>query len=196
MNSICIGFVQVIDNVFFLAEQGDTAIGQQLLHLLDTTAALALFLSNDTSLRLMLATIQAAPATNALREVMFGSLLFQIAGVIDVIAAIPSLESLTCVVGDSDPASRLDPLNLHIRRFRSSRHPLSKNFRVLRVVYTVDDTVEDIARVAMYIAIVCPRFAFVDIPPEHREAFNREIASARVNESFRPFANYISRLIV
>ncbi|KAJ2353573.1 hypothetical protein GGH92_000573 [Coemansia sp. RSA 2673] len=193
MNSVCIGFVHVIDNAF-LAARGDTAIGQQLLHLLDTTAALAL--SNDTSLRLMLATIQAAPATYALRCLDFGGLLFRISCLANVIAVLPSLVSLTCLVEDPDQPAGESEMSSRLSSFRAARYPLSECFKVLRVPYSEYLYTKDIACVAMHIAVVCPRFALVDIPHKYRNVFSREIASAKVNESFRPFASSISRLIV
>ncbi|KAJ2096606.1 hypothetical protein GGI09_004269, partial [Coemansia sp. S100] len=165
-----------------------------LLHLLDTTAALAL--SNDTNEILMYTTIQAAPKTNTLRHLDFGGLWFGISCVSNVIAALPSLVSLTCLVEDPDPPAGESEMSSQLSSFRAARYPLSECFKVLRVPYSEHLYAKDIACVAMLIAVVCPRFAFVDIPPEHRNVFSREIASAKVNEAFRPFANYISRLIV
>ncbi|KAJ2861078.1 hypothetical protein GGH94_005136, partial [Coemansia aciculifera] len=98
-------------------------------------------------------------------------------------------------VGDPDLAAGVDLKSAWLTYFRKKKYPLSKSFRVLRVPYSANFSVEEIARVAVHIAVACPSFAFVDIPLEHRKAFGREIAWAMVNRPFKPFADSISRLM-
>ncbi|KAJ2750770.1 hypothetical protein GGI19_004910 [Coemansia pectinata] len=192
MNSVRIGRVCTEDSVS-IAEHGDAAIGQQVRHLLEASAAL--FISDNTSDMIMLATIETAPHTHFLRHLDTGGLLLHIAGVISVIAALPSLVSLACMVRDPNLAAGENAMNSLLSSPRK-HFPLSKNFRVLRVPFTANFSAEHVARVAVHIAVLCPRFAFVDILPEHRKAFGREIAWAMVNKPFKPFANYISHLML
>ncbi|KAJ2012435.1 hypothetical protein IWW57_006318, partial [Coemansia sp. S610] len=52
---------------------------------------------------------------------------------------------------------------------------------VLRVPCKGEFLIKEIATGAMRIAVVCPNFTFMDIPPKHRKAFSQEIAAASTN---------------
>ncbi|KAJ2364226.1 hypothetical protein H4S02_010933, partial [Coemansia sp. RSA 2611] len=54
---------------------------------------------------------------------------------------------------------------------------------------------DKVAIVAMQLAVLCPKFAYVDPPPKLRNAFSREVAWASCNYSFEPYASSIRRLI-
>ncbi|KAJ2054707.1 hypothetical protein GGH13_008116 [Coemansia sp. S155-1] len=138
---------------------------KQQLHCILKTTA-ALFISEDTFDMLLRATIEAAPSTSTLRHLNFGGVEFCLGGVIKVIAALTSLY-----------------------------YPLSKKFKVLRVLGTDVPLVDEVASVAMHIAVVCPNFAFVDLPHEHRKEFSLEIARAIAKRPFRPFADSIRHLM-
>ncbi|KAJ2688658.1 hypothetical protein IWW39_002055 [Coemansia spiralis] len=47
----------------------------------------------------------------------------------------------------------------------------------------------------MLVAIACPNFAHVDIPPELRNSFSSEIAWSAHTRPFKPYADSIRRLI-
>lgn len=75
----------------------------------------------------------------------------------------------------------VNPASLHLRYFRTKYYPLSKNFRVLRVPHSDGFSVDEITRVTMHIAVVCPSFAFVDTLAEYRREFSEEISRVIVN---------------
>ncbi|KAJ1892756.1 hypothetical protein LPJ71_007363, partial [Coemansia sp. S17] len=69
------------------------------------------------------------------------------------------------------------------------------NFRVLREPYSAQSAAKNIAIVAMQIAILCPNFLYVDIAPELRSVFGREIAWAGFNRTFEPYTDILQSLI-
>ncbi|KAJ2463329.1 hypothetical protein GGI03_003910 [Coemansia sp. RSA 2337] len=177
----------------FEAERVDAAIKQQLHCILKTTAAL--FISEDTFDMLLRATIEAAPSTSTLRHLNFGGIEFCLGGVIKVIAALTSLVSLTCSVRNRGLTIGTNPESSCLRCFRKKYYPLSKKFKVLRILGTDVPLVDEVASVAMHIAVVCPNFAFVDLLPEHRKEFSQEIARTIAKRPFRPFADSIRHLM-
>ncbi|KAJ2752364.1 hypothetical protein GGI19_003880 [Coemansia pectinata] len=177
-NLVLIGHVCDIDDAY-VTERKRALIKRQLHHVMETSAAL--FISDNTPDMLMLETIAAAPSTHSLRHLDFGGLVLRVAGVINIIAALPSLASLTCVVRDPDSPAGENAMSLCLNSFRTEQHHLSKNFRVLRVPHTANFSAEKIAHVANFLAVICPSFAFVDLPLEHCKDFSQEIARAMVN---------------
>ncbi|KAJ2261583.1 hypothetical protein GGI01_002178 [Coemansia sp. RSA 376] len=89
----------------------------------------------------------------------------------------------------------VNPAYLNIRYLHSTLHPLSTSFRMLRVPHSVENSIEGVASVAAHIAVLCPRFAFVDIPLEYRKPFGRDIAWAMVHKPFEQFSSAIRHLI-
>ncbi|KAJ2336061.1 hypothetical protein GGI00_001043 [Coemansia sp. RSA 2681] len=56
-------------------------------------------------------------------------------------------------------------------------------------------SVNEIAVVAMHIAVLCPNFVHVEVPKEMRSEFSREIIWATSTAEFKPYADTIRRLI-
>ncbi|KAJ2883629.1 hypothetical protein H4R27_002634 [Coemansia aciculifera] len=192
MNSVRIGPIFDADEAF-VTERGDAPVKQQLRHILKASAAL--FISDDTSEMSLCETIETAPSTHDLQHMDLGEQVYYVCGVIDLLTALPGLVSLTCLVGSPDEDIEANPGISCLGCFRKRYYPLSKRFKVLRVRHTDESSVEEIAYVAMHIAVVCPSFAFVDLPLEHRKEFSQEIARAMANRPFRPFADSIRHLM-
>ncbi|KAJ2070989.1 hypothetical protein GGH13_003651 [Coemansia sp. S155-1] len=72
---------------------------------------------------------------------------------------------------------------------------MSRDFGVLREPYSAQSAVKNIVVVTMKIAIPCPNFLYVDISPELRNVFSREIAWARFNRIFEPYTDILQSLI-
>ncbi|KAJ2046690.1 hypothetical protein GGH13_009295 [Coemansia sp. S155-1] len=181
MNSVHIGCVRAEDNAF-VAEQGDALIRQQLRRVLEISVTLSI--SDHTPQMLIYETIEAAPSTHTLQHLYFGGLVFRVDGVINMIGTLPGLVSLACRVEDRGLAAWVSPASLHLRYFRAKYYPLNKCFRVLRVLHLNDFSVEEVARIAMHIAVVCPGFEFVDLPPVYHREFSEEISRVMVNMPF------------
>ncbi|KAJ2105537.1 hypothetical protein GGI16_002312, partial [Coemansia sp. S142-1] len=155
MNSVHIGCVRAEDNAF-VAEQGDALIRQQLRRVLEISVTLSI--SDHTPQMLIYKTIEAAPSTHTLRHLYFGGLVFRVDGVINMVGAFTGLVSLAFMVEDRGLAAWVNPASLHLRYFRAKYYPLNKCFRVLRVMHSNGFSVEEVARIAMHIAVVCPGF--------------------------------------
>ncbi|KAJ2052045.1 hypothetical protein GGH13_008540 [Coemansia sp. S155-1] len=181
MNSVHIDRVRAEDNVF-VAEQGDALIRQQLRCVLEMSVTLSI--SDHTPQMLIYKTIEAAPSTHTLRYLDFGGLVFRVDGVINMVGTFTGLVSLACMVEDRGLAAWVNPASLHLRYFRAKYYPLNKCFRVLRVMHSSGFSVEEVARIAMHIAVVCPGFEFVDLPPVYRREFSEEISRVMVNMPF------------
>ncbi|KAJ2351278.1 hypothetical protein GGH92_001920, partial [Coemansia sp. RSA 2673] len=192
MNSVHIGCVGLEDNAF-VAGRGDALIRQQLRRVLETSAALDI--SRDTSQMLVLVTIIATPSTHTLRHLDFGGSSVCVSGVIKVIAALPGLVSLTCEVEGPDLVAGVKPTGVYLESLREKHYPLSKCFRVLRLSPRCSIRFEKLASVAVHIAILCPSFAFVDMPSNYRKAFSREIAWNMVNKPFDSYASSFRHLM-
>ncbi|KAJ1916705.1 hypothetical protein LPJ71_001916 [Coemansia sp. S17] len=192
MNSVHIGCFGLENNAF-VAGRGDALIRQQLRRVLETSAALDI--SKDTPQMLVLATITATPSTHTLRHLDFGGSSICVSGVIKVIAALPGLVSLTCEVEGPDLVAGVKPTGVYLESLREKHYPLSKCFRVLRLSPRCSIRFEKLASVAVHIAILCPSFAFVDMPPHYRKAFSREIAWNMVNKPFDSYASSFRHLM-
>ncbi|KAJ2108162.1 hypothetical protein GGI16_001244 [Coemansia sp. S142-1] len=190
---ISVGFGPISDmDDAFVAERGDLFIRQQLRRVLETSAALSIF--NDTPDLLFYTVIRAEPRTHSLRHLHYGGQEVGFTGVINMIDSLPSLESLTCAVGWQNNAS-VNDISSQLSSLREKQFTLSKNFRVLRIPHSDEISVNEIVRVVCYVAILCPRFSFVDIPPEYRSEFCRYISWAMVHLPYGPYASSIRRLL-
>ncbi|KAJ2056446.1 hypothetical protein GGI08_003868 [Coemansia sp. S2] len=191
MISVGFGPISDTDNAF-VAERGDLVIRQQLHRVLETSAALLIF--KDTPDLLFYTVIRAEPKTHSLRHLHYGGQEVGFTGVINMIDALPSLESLTCAVGWENNAS-VNDISSQLSSLREKQFTLSKNFRVLRIPHSDEISVNEIVRVACFVAVLCPRFLFVDIPPEYRSEFCRDISWAMVHLPYGPYASSIRRLL-
>ncbi|KAJ2872173.1 hypothetical protein GGH93_004249 [Coemansia aciculifera] len=196
MNSIHVGTASVADNDF-ITQRENVPIKQQMHHILEVTRRLTL--SDKTFGMQLTDAIYAAPRTSVLQSLVFTNLIFDLGHIIRVIAALPSLVSLTCEVRGLCSNIGEIPTDERPKSLRSAHYPLSENFRELRVPYTAgptaDKTADKTAIVAMQLAVLCPNFLYVDLSPKLRNAFSREIAWATCNYSFEPYADSIHRLI-
>ncbi|KAJ2804503.1 hypothetical protein H4S07_004210 [Coemansia furcata] len=192
MNSVRIGKVSVEDYVF-MTERANVPIKQQMHHILG--ASLRLTLSDETIGLQLLGAIYAAPSTSMLQRLVFTNLVFDLGHIIRVIAALPSLVSFTCAVRGLHSNIRGIPATERPKSLRTKHYPLSVNFRELLVPYTAGTSAANAAIVAMQLAVLCPNFVYVELPPKLRNDFSREVAWAICNNSFEPYANSIRRLI-
>ncbi|KAJ1900346.1 hypothetical protein LPJ71_005824 [Coemansia sp. S17] len=196
MNSISIGAIYNED-IAFMANRVNVIIRQQVHHILETTTKFSIVrdIADRPSTKIFKA-IELTPSTSILRHLDFGiSGVVYITGVIKLINALPTLVILTCHLGDLGLADKVAPESTYPSSLRSTNYPLSKNFRLLRVPHASTASACTIAKISMLVAIVCPNFAHVDMAPELRNAFSREIAWGTCNRPFEPYADSIRRLI-
>ncbi|KAJ2346043.1 hypothetical protein GGH92_003778 [Coemansia sp. RSA 2673] len=192
MDLVHIGSVSLTDNAFLIGRVNGP-IKQQMHHILKVTRRLTL--SDKTSGLQLASAIYAAPRTSVLQSLVFTNLVFDLGHLIRVIAALPTLVSLTCEIRGLRSNIREIPASERPNSLRSAHYPLSENFRELRVPYTAASSADKTAIVVMQLAVLCPNFLYVDLPPKLRDAFSREIAWAMCNYSFEPYADSIRRLI-
>ncbi|KAJ2871748.1 hypothetical protein H4R27_006713, partial [Coemansia aciculifera] len=69
----------------------------------------------------------------------------------------------------------LIPENKHPSTLHETHYPLSSNFWVLRVPSVANVDIDRVSIVAMQIAVVCPNFAYVDLPLGLREEFKGSV---------------------
>ncbi|KAJ2405056.1 hypothetical protein GGI10_005430 [Coemansia sp. RSA 2530] len=192
MSSICLGPASVEDNAF-IAQRATESIGKQMHLILGATTSL--ILSDNTSGLALTKAIYAVPSTSALRSLVYTNLVFDLTHIIHIIAALPSLASFTCEVRGLSSNIGDIPANERPEALRSAYYPLSKPFGELHVPYTAASSADKVAIVAMQLAVLCPKFAYVDLQPKLRNAFSREVAWASCNYSFEPYASSIRCLI-
>ncbi|KAJ2866565.1 hypothetical protein GGH94_001457 [Coemansia aciculifera] len=192
MNSIHIGRVSDVDKAF-IASLAEIPVKQQMGHILETATTLSL--QNDTVGLAMHFAIKIVPSISVIRHLAFAGLVFDTSHIIDVISALPSLVSLTCDVRGSCSSAGTIPASERPSNLDSKYYPLSRNFRVLRVPYSAQSSAKKIAIVAIQIAILCPNFLYVDIAPEFRNVFSREVAWAGFNRTFEPYTKALQSLI-
>ncbi|KAJ2070242.1 hypothetical protein GGH13_004164 [Coemansia sp. S155-1] len=193
MSCISTGYVTDLDKSF-LVENPDAPIARQVRQMLELATRLKY--ATDTAGVTILHSICAAPNTAVLQHLEFGQLWFSADNLIKLLVALPSLVSLSCGIHKLEAELEAIPVSERPSHLCDQYYPLSRNFRMLRVAYSVvNTTTEDIAYAAMLIAILCPNFVQVDLPLKQRRDFGREIAWAMVNSTFKPYADSISRLI-
>ncbi|KAJ2086460.1 hypothetical protein GGI09_006687 [Coemansia sp. S100] len=193
MDSVSIGAIYNED-IAFMAERADILTNQQVHQILETATKFSV--TNEISDGDISRAILVAPNTSILQHLEFGSRVEVLCyGVIGFIAALPSLVSLTCSLTDRRLADKVAPQSKYPRSLLSTRYPLSVNFRFLRVHHTTNASASTIAKISMLVAIACPNFSHVDVAPELRNAFSREIAWGTYNRPFEPYADSICHLI-
>ncbi|KAJ2908178.1 hypothetical protein GGI21_003145, partial [Coemansia aciculifera] len=158
-----------------------------------TTTALSL--SDDATGYPMFSAVRFAPTTAILKYLNFGGVILCTSFVIDVVFKLPSLVELTCVVHGLGPDIETVPADDRLNRLRSKYYPLSSNFKKLNILYEADISAETVAYTAMCLVILCPSFTFLDIPPNLRNSFSREVAWAAFNRPFDAYTDSLRHLI-
>ncbi|KAJ2436831.1 hypothetical protein GGF42_008834, partial [Coemansia sp. RSA 2424] len=192
MNWVRIGACASTDKEY-IAGREDLPIRRQVRRILLTATGVAI--DSDMPGFLIFNAICEAPNTAIIRHLEFGGARCAADDIIKLLVALPSLVSLCCSVSKLEPEFEAIPANERPSRLCAKYHPLSSNFRVLQVRSYSDLSGELVAYTAMLIAVLCPNFVQVDLPLELRKAFGREIAWALVNDTFKPYADSINRLI-
>ncbi|KAJ2629658.1 hypothetical protein GGF44_004225, partial [Coemansia sp. RSA 1694] len=192
MNEVCIGKPSEADNAF-MASNLDMSIEQQVHDILRVVTTLKLDV--DTSGLHMLRAINAAPNSAILKHLVLANIKCTVDDIIQFIAALPSLASLSCEIQVS--ASMVDsiPASEHPSILYAKHYPLSSKFKRLSVPWDVDTSGEETAVVAVQLAVICPSFSYVDLSPKLRNAFNREVGWAALNEPFGAYADSLIRLV-
>ncbi|KAJ2056772.1 hypothetical protein GGI17_006020 [Coemansia sp. S146] len=137
----------------------------------------------------------AAPSTAILQHLTLFHQRCDIGNVISIIDALPSLVSLTSQICGSAKRIGLIPENEHPSALHERYFPLSNNFRVLRVSSVVNIDIGIVSIVAMQIAVICPNFAYVDLPLEVRKAFRGKATWSSKNGPFKTYGDALRRLI-
>ncbi|KAJ2449410.1 hypothetical protein GGF42_004780 [Coemansia sp. RSA 2424] len=192
MDRVCIGEATGADNAFMIG-RANAPVRQQVHDILDVATVLkAKYVRGNFPIYY---TIHAAPRTAIIRYLDFDDEAITVGGIIDLVSALPCLVSLTCGVATLDIATKAIPAIDRPSKLRAEHYPLSSNFKRLRITYEADYLAEYAASAAMYLAILCPNFAHVDLPFNKRRAFSREIAWASCNPPFDAYADTLRRLI-
>ncbi|KAJ1916843.1 hypothetical protein LPJ71_001897 [Coemansia sp. S17] len=192
MNKISIGEV-VDEDDEFLEGNVDGHIGQQIHHIHEV--AMMLSLMNDSSEHLMFNALKSAPRLANIQYLDFTGRTFKLGDIINLVAALPNLVSMSCAVGGIGSEIEAIPDDKRPSSLRTKHYPLSNNFRKLRVLDSSDIPAQDIAYVGMLLAVMCPKFGHVDLSSKLRYTFNREIAWAMINDPFRPYSSCLERLV-
>ncbi|KAJ2893763.1 hypothetical protein IWW38_002775 [Coemansia aciculifera] len=177
----------------FVAELAVVPIEQQIYSIMEV--AVVVSTTEDTPDLHIYDAIIGAPKTSNLRHLELGRLNLYIAGVIDIISALPTLTSLACDLQEPRLTAMTSPDSKSPSDLHAKHYPLSSNLRKIRVRYTTTATPSDLAKIAMLIAILCPKLVHVDIAPDLRDDFSREIAWGTYSRPFEPYADSIRRLI-
>ncbi|KAJ2693793.1 hypothetical protein H4218_005887 [Coemansia sp. IMI 209128] len=153
-------------------------------------------LVNDTSDMQLLKAIKTAPHSAVLEHLTFHNLPLDTDNIIEVISALPSLVGLYCKLKRYFTNAKALPVNKQPSVLHEKHYPLSSNFRELVIITDEDDaSTKQIAVVAMQLAVLCPKFTFVDMSPDMRKVFRREIAWAMVKQPFKPYADSLRCLV-
>ncbi|KAJ2860752.1 hypothetical protein GGH94_005330 [Coemansia aciculifera] len=192
MNSIHIGMATDVDKAY-LAGRTDLPIEEQVHRMLEVVTALKT--NCDMTEVSVYQAILAAPSTAILQHINLCRFGFEMVDVISLISALPSLASVTYTIVGLGASIESIPANDCPSTLYAKHYPLRRNFRKLCVLYAENVSADKVAGVAMLIAIMCPNFVHVDIPPMLRKDFSHEIAWSTYCRSFKPFAASISRLI-
>ncbi|KAJ2823622.1 hypothetical protein GGI24_003638, partial [Coemansia furcata] len=192
MARICIGDVTEMDTEFLAGRVG-VPIEQQVHRILEVATLLKY--TGDTTGNQIFNSVAAAPITAVLQHLHTSDCMWSVDDFIKMVAALPSLVSLTCEIREFGPDIEVIPANDRPSILRTRYYPLSGNFKMLRVLNVTDDSVSMVANVAKIISILCPSFAQVDLPLKLRNEFSREIAWAMVSDPFEPYANSLRRLV-
>ncbi|KAJ2681374.1 hypothetical protein IWW39_006355, partial [Coemansia spiralis] len=193
MSVIELEAVTDVDNML-VAGRGNTIIKRQMDCMLQAVTQLRLV--NDTSDMQLLKAIKTAPHSAVLEHLTFHNLPLDTDNIIEIISALPSLVSLNCELKRSARSVKALPANRQPSVLHERHYPLSSNFRELATITDEGDaSTKQIAVVAMQLAVLCPKFTFVDMSPGVRKVFRREIAWAMVKQPFKPYADSLRRLV-
>ncbi|KAJ2466672.1 hypothetical protein GGI03_001974 [Coemansia sp. RSA 2337] len=192
MGVIHIGQVMMSD-IAQLIERVDVPIGEQFYCLFGVAKALKVKCEKTGAL--LCRAISTAPITATLRYLELSNVARDMVFVITVISKFPTLASLTCHIRGLGASIESIPVRNRPSILCAMYYPLSVNFRKLRVPYAANASADVIARVAMLIAVLCPNLMYVDISPELRKDFSREISWGQCRRSLKPFAASIGRLM-
>ncbi|KAJ2508991.1 hypothetical protein IWW47_000293 [Coemansia sp. RSA 2052] len=192
MNRVRIGACTSTDKEY-IAGREDLPIRQQVHRILQTATVMAI--DSDAPGLLIFDAICEAPNTAIIQHLELGRLWCAADDIIKLLVALPSLVNLCCSVSKLESEIEAIPASERPSRLCAKYHPLSNSFRVLQVRSYSDLSGELVACTAMLVAVLCPNFVQVDLPLELRKAFGREIAWALVNDTFKPYADSINRLI-
>ncbi|KAJ2257873.1 hypothetical protein GGI13_000778 [Coemansia sp. RSA 455] len=192
MNKISIGGVVDGDDEF-LEGNVDGHIEQQIHRIHEVATMLSLV--NDSSERRMFNALKSAPRLANIQYLDFTDETFKLGDIVNLVAALPNLVSMSCAVGGIGPEIEAIPDDKRPSSLRTKHYPLSNNFRKLRVLDSSAIPAQDIAYVSMLLAVMCPKFGHVDLSSKLRYTFNREIAWAMINDPFRPYSSCLERLV-
>ncbi|KAJ2067927.1 hypothetical protein GGH13_005113 [Coemansia sp. S155-1] len=192
MNKISIGGVVDGDDEF-LEGNVDGHIGQQIHRIHEVATVLSLV--NDSSEHHMFNALKSAPHLANIQYLDITGRTFKLGDIVNLVAALPNLVSMSCAVGGIGPEIEVIPDNKRPSSLRTRHYPLSNNFRKLRVFDSSAIPAQDIAYVSMLLAVMCPKFGHVDLSSKLRYTFNRKIAWAIINDPFRPYSSSLERLV-
>ncbi|KAJ2073261.1 hypothetical protein GGH13_002122 [Coemansia sp. S155-1] len=136
-----------------------------------------------------------APRTAIIQHLILFNQSCAIDNIISIVSALPSLVSLTTEIHGSATRIGLIPENEHPSVLHEKYYPLSIKFRVLRILGAEYTNIGKVSILAMQIAVICPTFAYVDIPPEERREFRGKVAWSSKNGPFKPYGAALRRLI-
>ncbi|KAJ2755973.1 hypothetical protein GGI19_001213 [Coemansia pectinata] len=136
-----------------------------------------------------------APSTAILQHLTLFHEQCTLGNIISIVSALPSLVSLTTAIQGSATRIGLIPENEYPGILYEKYYPLSNNFRVVRVLRAEYSDLGDLSTVAMQIAVVCPKFMYVDLPLELREEFGDKATWSSSNDPFKPYGDALRRLI-
>ncbi|KAJ2884087.1 hypothetical protein H4R27_002348 [Coemansia aciculifera] len=188
MIRVCIDEVTEADREFLTTNTG-VSIERPIHNILDVARSLS---TNDDHLYKAICN---APNTAILQHLDFDYESLDVRNIIDLLVALPSLASLTCGVGEFEESTALISANERPNTLHAKHYPLSTNFRMLRVPKTANSKAKDIAYAAMPLAVLCPNFTHVDISPNLRNDFGREIIWAAFSDPFEPYSDSLRRLV-
>ncbi|KAJ2860600.1 hypothetical protein GGH94_005406 [Coemansia aciculifera] len=192
MNRISIGKVTNEDDAF-LEGNADGHIGRSLQRVYEVAATLRV--KNDSSERHMFNALKSAPRLANIQHLYFSRETFKLDDLVCLVAALPSLVSISCTVSGIGPEIEAISEDKRPSSLRTKHYPLSNNFRKLRILNSSNIPTQDIAYIGMLLAVLCPKFGHVDLSSELRYMFNREIAWAMINDPFRPYSSCLERLV-
>ncbi|KAJ2880499.1 hypothetical protein H4R27_004686 [Coemansia aciculifera] len=136
-----------------------------------------------------------APSTAILQYLTLFDQFCSISDIISIVSALPSLVSLTTAIQGSAKRNGLIPENKHPGILHEKYYPLSSNFRVLHVPSMANTDIGRLSIVAMQIAVICPSFAYVDLPLGSGKEFRDKVTWSLENDLFKPYGDALRRLI-
>ncbi|KAJ2079003.1 hypothetical protein GGI09_007975 [Coemansia sp. S100] len=192
MKRVCTDAATAADKKYVVAKP-DTLIEAQVHSILRVSSSLVIM--GDTDECHIYLAIYAAPTMAFLRHLEFATLVLDASHIFQVIAALPSLYSLTCKTSGCGPDIEAIPESERPRDLYTKYYPLSYKFGSLHVTDVVSASTEDVAHLAMLLAVVCPSFRTANVLPALRREFSREVAWSMLNAAYQPYADSLRSLI-